>query len=96
MKGLSGTTAALQAGVQGSLQAAGLAVGAGLTAAGAAATLGAPTAVQAALAGTQVAAGAASSADASPTISRLGRLDDLLMLDQRPPAMFPRLNSQWH
>ena len=40
MKGLSGTTAALQAGVQGSLQAAGLVVGAGLTAAGAAATLG--------------------------------------------------------
>ncbi len=35
MKGLSGTTAALQAGIQGSMQAAGLVVGAGLTAAGA-------------------------------------------------------------
>ncbi len=35
MKGLSGTTASLQAGVQGTMQAAGLAVGAGLTAAGA-------------------------------------------------------------
>lgn len=62
MKGLSGTTAALQAGVQGSLQAAGLVVGAGLTAAGAAATLGGSTAVEAALAGTQAAAGAASTA----------------------------------
>jgi hypothetical protein len=62
MKGLSGTTAALQAGIQGSLQAAGLVVGAGLTAAGAAATLGGSTAVQAALAGTQAAVGGASAA----------------------------------
>jgi hypothetical protein len=62
MKGLSGTTAALQAGVQGTMQAAGLAVGAGLTAAGAAATFGGSAAVQGALAGTQAAAGAASAA----------------------------------
>jgi hypothetical protein len=62
MKGVSGTTAALQAGVQGSLQAAGLVVGAGLTAAGAAATLGGSSAVQAALAGTQAAVGGASAA----------------------------------
>ncbi|MBE2203681.1 MAG: hypothetical protein IAE94_05045 [Chthoniobacterales bacterium] len=62
MKGLSGTTAALQAGVQGSMQAAGLAVGAGLTAAGAAATLGGSTAVQGALAGVQAASGTASAA----------------------------------
>ena len=62
MKGLSGTTAALQAGVQGTMQAAGLAIGAGLTAAGAAATLGGSAAVQGALAGTQAAAGAANAA----------------------------------
>ncbi|MBE2203873.1 MAG: hypothetical protein IAE94_06025 [Chthoniobacterales bacterium] len=62
MKGVSGTTASLQAGVQGSMQAAGLAVGAGLTAAGAVATFGGSTAVQGALAGTQAAAGAANAA----------------------------------
>lgn len=62
MKGMSGTTAALQAGVQGTMQAAGLAVGAGLTAAGAAATLGGSAAVQGALAGTQAVAGAANAA----------------------------------
>ena len=62
MKGLSGTTAALQAGVQGTMQAAGMALGAGLTAAGAAATLGGSTAVQGALAGAQAATGAASAA----------------------------------
>lgn len=62
MKGLSGTTAALQAGIQGTMQAAGMAVGAGLTAAGAAATLGGSTAVQGALAGAQAATGAASAA----------------------------------
>ena len=38
MRGLSGTTATLQAGVQGAMQTAGVMVGAGLTAAGAAAT----------------------------------------------------------
>lgn len=58
MKGVSGTTASLQAGIQGTMQAAGLAVGTGLTAAGAAATLGGSTAVQGALAGTQAVAGA--------------------------------------
>jgi len=62
MKGLSGTTSALQAGIQGTMQAAGLAMGAGLTAAGAAATLGGSTAVQGALAGAHAAAGAASAA----------------------------------
>jgi hypothetical protein len=40
IKGLSGTTAALQAGVHGAMQTAGLIAGAGLTAAGAVATLG--------------------------------------------------------
>ena len=58
MKGLSGTTASLQAGVQNTMQAAGLAVGAGLTAAGAVATLGGSAAVQGALAGTQAASAA--------------------------------------
>lgn len=62
MKGLSGTTAALQAGIQGTMQAAGLAVGTGLTVAGAAATMGGSTAVQGALAGAQAVAGAASAA----------------------------------
>jgi hypothetical protein len=62
MKGLSGTTSALQAGVQGTMQAAGLAVGAGLTAAGAAATFGGSAAVQGAMAGTQAATGAVSAA----------------------------------
>ncbi len=59
MKGLSGTTASLQAGVQNTMQAAGFAVGAGLTAAGAGATLGGAAAVQGALAGANVAGGAA-------------------------------------
>ncbi len=62
MKGASGTTSALQAGIQGTMQAAGLAVGAGITAAGAAATFGGSAAVQGALAGTQAATGAASAA----------------------------------
>jgi len=62
MKGLSGTTAALQTGIQGTMQATGLAVGTGLTVAGAAATMGGSTAVQGALAGAQAAAGAASAA----------------------------------
>ncbi len=59
MKGLSGTTAALQAGIQGTLQGAGMAIGTGLTAAGAAATLGGSAAVQGALTGAQAATGAA-------------------------------------
>jgi len=58
MKGASGTTSALQAGIQGTMQAAGLAVGAGITAAGAAATFGGSAALQGALAGTQAATGA--------------------------------------
>ncbi len=62
MKGLSGTTASMQAGVQGTMQAAGLAIGTGLTVAGAAATMGGSAAAQAALAGTQAAAGAAGAA----------------------------------
>lgn len=62
MKGLSGTTAALQAGVQGSMRAAGFAVGTGLTVAGAAATMGGSAAAQGALAGTQAAAGGARAA----------------------------------
>jgi hypothetical protein len=56
MKGLSGTTATLQAGVHGALQTAGVIVGAGLTAAGAAATFGGSAAVQAAIEGTKTAA----------------------------------------
>jgi len=62
MKGLSGTSVALQAGIQNSMQAAGFAMGAGLTAAGAAATFGGSAAVQGALAGAQTAASAAGSA----------------------------------
>ena len=62
MKGLSGTTASLQAGIHGTMQAAGLAVGTGLTVAGAAATFGGSAAAQAAIEGTKFAAGTASSA----------------------------------
>ena len=62
MKGASGTTSALQAGIQGTMQAAGLAVGAGITAAGAADTFGGSAALQGALAGTQAATGAVSAA----------------------------------
>jgi hypothetical protein len=62
MKGLSGTTASLQAGIQNSMQAAGLAIGTGVTAAGAAATLGGSTALQGVLTGAQTMAGTASSA----------------------------------
>jgi len=52
MKGLSGTTASLQAGTHGTMQAAGLTVGAGLTVAGAAATFGGSAATRAATDGT--------------------------------------------
>jgi hypothetical protein len=79
MKGLSGTTAALQAGIQGTMQAAGLAVGTGLTVAGAAATLGGSTAVQGALAGAQATAGAAGA---------VGRLAGS-MSDVPPPPPIP-------
>ena len=62
MKGLSGTTASMQAGVHGTMQAAGLVVGTGLTVAGAAATFGGSAASQAAIEGTKFAVGTASSA----------------------------------
>ena len=61
MKGLSGTTASLQAGVRGTMQATGLAVGTGLTVAGAATTFGGSTAAQAAIEGTKFATDTASS-----------------------------------
>jgi hypothetical protein len=56
MRGLSGTTATLQAGLQSTMQTAGLMVGAGLTAAGAAATFGGSAAAQAVIEGTRTAA----------------------------------------
>jgi hypothetical protein len=59
MKGLSGTTATLQAGVQGAMQTAGLIAGAGLTAAGA---FGGSAAAQAAIEGTRTAAEGATAA----------------------------------
>jgi len=62
MKGLSGTTASLQAGVHGTMQAAGLVVGTGLTVAGAAATFGGSAAARAATEGTKLAADTTSSA----------------------------------
>ena len=70
MKGLSGTTASLQSGVQNTMQVAGLAVGAGLTAAGAVATLGGSAAVQGALAGTQAASAATGGASAPGRIAQ--------------------------
>jgi hypothetical protein len=62
MKGLSGTTATLQAGIQGAMQTAGVIVGAGLTAAGAAATFGGSAAMQAAIEGTKTTAEGATAA----------------------------------
>ncbi|MFA6175523.1 MAG: hypothetical protein WC765_02975, partial [Phycisphaerae bacterium] len=90
MKGASGTTSALQAGIQGAMQAAGLAVGVGFTAAGAAATLGGSAAVQGALAGTQAATGAASAAGriASDVAGRMGGSTDV-----PPPPPVPSENN---
>jgi hypothetical protein len=61
MKGLSGTTASLQAGVRSTMQATGLAVGTGLTVAGAAAAFGGSAAARAAIEGTRFAADTTSS-----------------------------------
>ena len=69
MKGASGTTAALTAGVQNTMQAAGLAVGAGMTVAGAAATFGGSEAAQAVVTAGKTAAGTASSSNASSRIA---------------------------
>jgi len=90
MKGASGTTSALQAGIQGTMQAAGLAVGAGITAAGAAATFGGSAAVQGALAGTQAATGAVSAAGriASDVAGSMGGSTDV-----PPPPPVPQSSS---
>ncbi|MFZ0435492.1 MAG: hypothetical protein WAL87_05925, partial [Chthoniobacterales bacterium] len=69
MKGASGTTSALTAGISNTLQAAGFVVGTGATVAGAAATFGGSAAAQAAVAGGKAAAGAASAASSSTRIS---------------------------
>jgi hypothetical protein len=69
MKGASGTTSALTAGISNTLQAAGFVVGAGATVAGAAATFGGSAAAQAAVASGKAAAGAASAASSSTRIS---------------------------
>ncbi len=91
MKGASGTTSALQAGIQGTMQAAGLAVGAGITAAGAAATFGGSAAVQGALAGTQAATGAVSAAGriASDVAGSMGGSTDV----PPPPPVPTESNS---
>jgi hypothetical protein len=60
MKGASGTSSALSAGISNSLQAAGVVAGAGASVAGAAATFGGSAAAQAAVASGKAAAGAAS------------------------------------
>ncbi len=87
MKGASGTTSALQAGIQGTMQAAGLAVGAGFTAAGAAATFGGSAAVQGAMAGTQAATGAATTAGrfASDVAGSMGGSSDVPPPPPVPP-----------
>ena len=69
MKGASGTTSALSAGISNTLQAVGFVVGAGATVAGAAATFGGSAAAQAAVASGKAAAGAASAASSSTRIS---------------------------
>jgi hypothetical protein len=66
MKGLSGTTASLQAGVHHTMQATGLAVGTGLTLAGAAAALGGSAAAPAAIDGAKFAT------DTANSIGRIG------------------------
>ena len=60
MKGASGTTSALTAGISNTLQAVGLVAGVGASVAGAAATFGGSAAAQAAVASGKAAAGAAS------------------------------------
>jgi hypothetical protein len=60
MKGASGTSSALSAGISNSLQAAGVVAGAGASVAGAAATFGGSAAAQTAVASGKAAAGAAS------------------------------------
>jgi hypothetical protein len=69
MKGASGTTSALSAGINNTLQAVGFVAGAGATVAGAAATFGGSAAAQAAVASGKAAAGAASAASSSTRIS---------------------------
>jgi hypothetical protein len=69
MKGASGTTSALSAGISNTLQAVGFVAGAGATVAGAAATFGGSTAAQAAMASGQAVAGAASAASSGKGMS---------------------------
>jgi hypothetical protein len=104
MKGLSGTTASLQAGIHGTMQAAGLVVGTGLTVAGAAATFGGSAAAQAANEGTKFAVGTASSAgriasDFSGTV--FGPGNELSADIPAPPPLTPaavgkEMNSESH
>ena len=69
MKGASGTTSALSAGISNTLQAVGFVAGAGATVAGAAATFGGSAAAQAAVASGKAATGAASAASSGARIS---------------------------
>ena len=92
MRGLSGTTTTLRAGVEGAMQTAGMMVGAGLTAAGATATFGGSAAAQAGIEGTKTAAagriandvaGLGGSAPGEPASQRAGA--DL----PEPPRLAP-------
>lgn len=92
MRGLSGTTTTLRAGVEGAMQTAGMMVGAGLTAAGATATFGGSAAAQAGIEGTKTAAagriandvaGLSGSAPGEPASQRAGA--DL----PEPPRLAP-------
>lgn len=69
MKGASGTSSALSAGISNTLQAVGFVAGAGATVAGAAATFGGSAAAQAAVTSGKAAAGAASAASSGARIS---------------------------
>ena len=69
MKGASGTTSALSAGINNTLQAVGYVAGAGATVAGAAATFGGSAAAQAAMTSGQAVAGAASAASSGKGMS---------------------------
>ena len=91
MKGLSGTTATLQAGVQGAMQTAGVIAGAGLTAAGAAATFGGSAAVQAAIEGTRTAAeGAATAGRIANDLAGAGGFAPSAPVPEAAAPIFPR------
>lgn len=92
MKGASGTSAALQGGIQNTLQGAGMAVGAAFTAAGAAATFGGAAAAQTAVQGANAANGLGrTGSDLARTIA--GTVGEITS-DVPPPPPVPSGESE--